>query len=131
MREHEAGLIKNTQHLEALESSSVACTGIVDGVVMCCGGVSPFLNGNAEIWLIPSAYVAENPTVFARHLKKWLFAVREDLALTRMQTACLDDDLHNQWMTFLGFEKEGVLRKYHNGIDYNMWSRLWGGVSSD
>ena len=125
VRAHEAALLANNEHLEALEKGSIACTGIVNGVVMCCGGVSPFLNGNAEIWLIPSVYLETETMSFSRHLRRWLFGVRDDLALTRMQTACLDDDLHNQWMTFLGFEKEGVMKKYHNGTDYVMWGRVW------
>ena len=125
IRHHEASLLAHKEHLETLEKSSIACTGIINGVVMACGGVSPFMNGNAEIWLIPSMHLKEDSFLFARHLRRWLFGVREDLALTRMQTACIDDDLHCNWMMFLGFEKEGTMRKYHNGKDYIMWGRVW------
>jgi hypothetical protein len=125
IRHHEADLLSHKEHLEALEKSSIACTGVINGVVMACGGVSPFINGNAEIWLIPSVYLKSDSFLFARNLRRWLFGVREDLALIRMQTACIDDELHCNWMKFLGFEKEGIMKKYHNGKDYIMWGRVW------
>jgi len=104
LREHEASLLSD-DHNATLEASSVACTGMADGRIVCCGGVTPFGNGKANIWLIPSIYVEEYKTVFARHLVRWLMGVREDLALNRMQSACIADELHDSWMTFLGFEK--------------------------
>lgn len=125
VREHERQILGNSEHLSLLEEASIACTGIIDGRVICCGGVHPFLNGNAEIWLIPSVYVKDYIVKFARELRKWLFGVRENLALQRMQTACIDDELHNNWMAFLGFRKVGMLEKYYNGINYNMWERVW------
>jgi hypothetical protein len=124
LRPHEESILGDEQNA-ILEASSVACTGIADGRVVACGGVAPFGNGNANIWLIPSIYVEQYKTAFATHVLRWLMGVREDLALNRMQSACLADDLHDGWMTFLGFEKEGVLRKYHNGLDYHMWGRIW------
>ena len=123
MREHEQKLIKD-KDLTMLESA-IAFTGMVDGRIICCGGVVPLNNGSAEIWLIPSVYVSHVTMTFARELRKTLFSVREDLGVTRLQTACINDDLHDRWMTFLGFQKEGVMRKYHNGEDYSMWGRVW------
>lgn len=125
MRDHEKSLCSDKATMRAIESSSICCTGIIDGRVICCGGVSPSLNGNGNIWLVPSVYLQDYTVVFVRSLRKWLFQVREDLALTRMETECMDDDLHNAWMKSLGFTKEGTKRKYYNGKDYNMWGRLW------
>ncbi len=125
VREHERQIIANPDRLLMLEQTCIACTGMTDGRVVCCGGVHPFDNGSAEIWLIPSIYVNQYVMKFARELKKWLFGVRENLALHRMQTACIDDELHNNWMTFLGFRKVGYLEKYYNGVTYNMWERIW------
>lgn len=125
MREHEQSLCSDMNKMAMLASGSVARTGIVDGRILCCGGVTPFLTGNASIWLIPSVYLQEKSLEFSRELRKWLFQVREDLALCRMETECIDDDLHNRWMTFLGFDCEGVKRKFYMGKDYKVWGRLW------
>lgn len=123
IREHEKKLIAG-RDLDVLEKS-VAFTGIVDGCLICCGGVMPLHNGNAEIWLIPSVYVSKITMTFARELRKALFSIRQDLGLVRMQTACLNDELHDRWMTFLGFQKEGVMRKYNNGDEFSLWGRVW------
>lgn len=125
MREHEANILKEDNFLALLEKSSVACTGISGGRVVCCGGVTPIGGKVADIWLIPSIYVGEYTIKFARHLRRWLFAVREDMTLVKMQTVCLDDDLHNGWMAFLGFEKDKYMEKYYNNNNYNMWCRTW------
>lgn len=126
IRPHEKALItSNAGLLDAFQAGSIAFTGIVDGRVICCGGVSPFLMGNAEIWLIPSVYVERDPMIFARNLRKHLFNIRRDLALSRMQTSCIDDELHNRWMEFLGFTKEGHMKKFYNGVNYNLWGRVW------
>lgn len=111
--------------IENIEHTSVACTGIIDGRIICCGGVIPHKTGNSDIWLLPSAYVSSVKLTFVKELRKWLFGVRENLQLNRMQTYCLNDDLHTRWMTFLGFEKEGVMRKYFQGQDYAIWGRTW------
>lgn len=126
LRPHEHELIELGGDLSYLENG-VNCTGIVDGRVLCCGGVIPMMKGNAEIWLIPSVHVSKSTITFVKELKNWLFTVRESLDLDRMQTICIDDELHNRWMKFLGFEKEGQLKKYCNGKDYVMYGRTeWG-----
>ena len=43
----------------------------------------------------------------------------------RIQIQAMDDDLHNRWLKFLGFELEGVFKKYDaQGNDYKMWARV-------
>ena len=43
----------------------------------------------------------------------------------RIQIRATDDELHNRWLKFLKFEKEGTLRKYDNlGNDMNIWARV-------
>lgn len=124
VRDHEKAFLTIQGLIEYMERS-VAVTGIIDGRIIGCGGVSPFAMGNAEIWLVPSVYVTEHTVEFSKAVRKWLFQIREDLALNRMQTDCLDDDLHNGWMTFLGFDREGTRKRYFNGKDYGIWGKTW------
>jgi hypothetical protein len=125
IRPHEQQLLTMEGYVQSMQVRSIACTGIVDGRIICCGGVIPYQNGNADIWLIPSVYVSTVKMTFTKELKKWLFGVRNDLCLNRMQSYCLDDELHNRWMRFLGFEREGLARKYHQGKDYALFGRIW------
>lgn len=124
LREHEQSLMLSPQVFEALEGG-IAETAIVDGRVVCAYGAIPTVEGIANIWLIPSAYVqAEAPKV-ARGAKKFLEEIRADLNLHRMETVCLADDLHDRWMTFLGFTHEGVKANYFRHKTYNCWGRVW------
>lgn len=125
MRPHEAALLTDTENLVPLERGSVACTGIIDGRVIACGGLTPVSTMAADIWLIPSIYASAHKVTFARRIKRWLFDVRAELALSRLQSYCLDDGLHNAWMTFLGFEKERNIKEHHNDKTYNYWGRIW------
>ncbi len=122
LRPHEENLIKATGHLEALEEG-VNVTVMVDGRVICCGGVIELHPGCANIWLIPSIHIEKATKTFVKGLREWLWSVREDMSLERMQSVCLDDELHNRWMSFLGFKKEGVMEKFCMGKDYVMFGR--------
>lgn len=124
IRAHETTLL-NDDVLAKLEHGSIAITGVVDGRIISCGGIIPLFNGIAELWQIPSVYVSEITMRYARYIRKWLEGMKEEFKLHRMETLCLNDDLHNRWMRFLGFEREGVKRKYLNGNDYVMWGRVW------
>ena len=122
LRPHEETLLKQTDYAQYLEQS-VAVTGIVDGRIVCCGGLNIMPGGNADIWLIPSIHVKRHAKLFVKVLRDWLAEKREDFQLSRMQTICLNDELHNRWMKFLGFEKEGVLKKFCNDTDYVIYGR--------
>lgn len=125
IREHERALLSMGEYVQELHRKSIAVTGIVDGRIICCGGIVPYANGNSDIWLIPSIHVDKVKFNFVRELRGWLFGMRESLALNRMQSFCIEDELHTRWMRFLGFEKEGVMRKYNNGLDYGVWGKIW------
>jgi hypothetical protein len=124
LRPHEERLLRDSKTLGSLVNS-YAVTGILDGRVVCCGGILPFGGGNAEIWLIPSVYLKDYTLSFCRELKDWLFQAREDVDLKRLQSTCLDDELHSKWMTFLGFKDEGLRKCYYDGVDYRSWGRVW------
>lgn len=123
IRKHEEQLLiqYGAKHLE----KAMAITGILDGRIVACGGVFPYGNGNSDIWLIPSIYVANSPIFLAKEVRKWLNKIQKDLSLNRMQSFCINDDLHDRWMSFLGFTKEGVMKKYSNGIDFAVWGKTW------
>lgn len=122
VRDHEKRF--NVEGLKALEGK-VSFTGIIDGRIISCGGLVMYSETGAELWQIPSIYVKQYAGQYARHIKKWLAEISADLGLKRMETISLDDPLHNRWMTFLGFEKEGVKKQFLNGADYAVWGKLW------
>lgn len=124
IRNHEDRLLQNANTLACLEGS-ISFTAVRDGRIVCCYGIVPYLRDLADIWLLPSVYAEEHAVEMARESKRFLSEMQKDLGIRRMETICLDDDLHNRWMTFLGFEKEGTKRQYIGSMDYNMWGRVW------
>lgn len=126
MREIEAKMHIGFDTFKEAEKSCVAVTGLLDGRIMLCGGIRPFLDYTAEIWLLPSVYLASAPVTVGKRVRRWLFDTRKDMSLKRLQTCCIDDAFHARWMVYLGFEKEGVLRRYNFGMDYGIWGRIWG-----
>lgn len=116
IRPREEELLKD-ESIKAKVLSSYAVTGFEDGRVVACGGIVP-QTGN--IWLIPSIYVKDYTVEFCRELRNWLFQAREDLGLKTLHTICLNDELHNNWMKFLGFTS----LETNEGL--TLWSRTWG-----
>lgn len=126
MRPHELDVVNLSANTgEMLEQSTVARTGVIDGRVIACGGVVKNVFGNGEVWLIPSIYLPEYRVTYLRLVLDWLDDVSKAFEIKRMQTACLDDDMHNAYMGYLGFAKEGQMKQYALGKDYCFWGRLW------
>ena len=85
--------------------------------------------GACEVWVIPSTHIKRYSLVFAKLVKKNLKNLEETFGYHRVQVTALNDELHSHWLTFLGFEKEGVLRKYTlKQQDFAMWSRVKNGT---
>lgn len=123
VRSHEDYILK-TGVINSLEDG-VAFTGIIDGRIIACGGVVPYKHGVGELWQIPSIYVADHALVYARYIKEWVEEMKEVFGLHRMETLCQTDELHSKWMKFIGFESEGVKKKFFDGQDYEMWGKTW------
>lgn len=114
--------------LDSMKEIGAAWTMIHDGRVLCCGGVVPMMPGTATAWIVPSIWVNDYPRVFAKVVRERLDQLMEDMNLHRMETVCLQDELHTRWMGWLGFEKEGVRRQYDaQKNDYIQWARLRNG----
>lgn len=123
VRAHELRLL-NDGLLDYLQSG-VAFTGIVDGRIISCGGLNMLGYNNADLWQIPSVYVDTMTIAYAKYIRKWVLDMKRKFQLDRMETLCVDDSLHDRWMKFLGFEREGVKRRYIEGQDYALWGRIW------
>lgn len=110
--------------LKIFELSRKAITLICDGRVIAVIGAQDLWPGVCELWVIPSKYLHEYVFQFSRAILK---AINSGMfnSYHRIQIRAIDDKLHNRWLKFLKFEKEGTLRKYDNlGNDMNIWARV-------
>jgi hypothetical protein len=125
MRAHEAALCKDKQRMELLALTGDCVTGMHNGRVMCVGGINKYDFGVANIWLVPSIYIHEASLEFSKAVKRWLREKVQGHHIRRTSSDCIDDDLHNRWMEFLGFEREGYRKNYIGDTNYVMWGKLW------
>lgn len=87
-------------------------------------GMRIMWQGVADVFLIPCKNLKErNIIAFVRQVKNALKIARDEYGIRRFQTASLDDEMHNRWHRFLGFEDEGTMKEYSiNGEDYKQWA---------
>lgn len=111
------------QRLAYLESAHCAETIMYKGVVLGVIGFVQVLPKVYEVFLFPSVYLYENRIAFARLMKYYKEEAIVHYDWHRLQMVTPNDELHIRWASFLGFEKEGILRKFdYNGEDHIMWS---------
>jgi hypothetical protein len=127
LRDHEA----NTMACDPLSGvaakqlieNSICSTMLYKGQILCILGFYQLWPGVLNVWIFPSIYAAQHPMVFLRAAKKYTKGIADDIPCHRLQTLAIDDKLHSDWMTFLGFKKEGVLEKYTpDMVDYCQWA---------
>lgn len=112
--------------LTALEQIGDATTLVYDGRIVGFSGFLEMWPGVCEVWLIPTVYIHTAALPVARTLKGYVRSLSDTFKFHRMQTNAPDDELHNRWMKYLGFECEGVLTQYSQSkINYKMWARIF------
>lgn len=110
--------------LQSWEQSNNAGTLIHDGRVIAILGFWELWSGVCELYVLPSVYTAKYPLAFAKTAKRILESGIFN-NYRRIQIQAPDDELHNRWVKFLKFEKEGTFKKYDQlGNDLNMWARV-------
>lgn len=89
--------------------------------------VRPFFEKGGRLWLsaLIGADCKDKAIPMFKAMKKlideWLWF--GDVQRVEMVTQ-KDFKQANRLALLLGFQKEGVLRKYYNGIDFNIWGRI-------
>ncbi|MBU1002372.1 MAG: hypothetical protein KKE73_07595 [Proteobacteria bacterium] len=105
--------------------SGPAFTALVRGCVAACGGVAvqPGATGNA--WMFTSALAGEQPVALARAVRRGLESIEAEQGLTRIQTtAHCRLGVPPRWFEFLGFAREGLLRRLVGEDDYYLYARV-------
>jgi hypothetical protein len=96
-------------------------TVIHDHFIVGCGGFRPFWNGVYEVWL-----AAKSPEFFFKHKIAVTKLIRQQIAFVnahRLQATSLEKNIKDtRLLRFLGFEIEGILKKYGpDKSDYFIW----------
>lgn len=126
LSEEAKGLDKIINKVEATYEAGPAYTVLMDGRIVCCGGVSVIWQGFGEAWTRVDVRAKEHPrTVLKIHrmaLDRIIAAHRfhrvQALALASWRTSW-------RFLEILGFDREGVLSKMGpNGEDFYLYAKV-------
>jgi hypothetical protein len=73
------------------------------------------------------SYISQDCGYKAVSIFKTLKPIIDDLAKNNLRLECVtqkDFEPANRLAKMLGFSYEGTMKKYYNGIDFNMWGRV-------
>lgn len=94
--------------------------------VLAVGGVHVMWFGVGEGWLLVSPKALQKPVALARYTKKLLHVIMKKEAIRRIQASVhVDDERAFGFAEWLGFEYEGLMKKYGvEGDDYFRLARI-------
>jgi len=109
---------------ERLEELGAASILSADGtLVLGVMGAAPTIPGVCEVFVLASEDQQRHPITFAKCVRKELYTLKQKYR--RIQAVAKDDDFHSRWLSWLGFEREGVMKKFGmNGEDMVMWGLI-------
>ncbi len=101
-------------------------TGIINGYVVACGGISPLWPGVGEGWVLASHKIHENKFSVVRAVYDILGDLMDDHDYWRIQGSTLADWTQGiRFARLLGFENEGLMKAYGpDGSDYIRHARV-------
>lgn len=100
--------------IEAYGKSGPAVTLWDDDLPICCGGIGcTSWKGIGDIWIIPSVHVNKYMKSVYKNALALIEDVTDKLGLWRIQATIKEDDpVAIRWIEHLGFEREGLMRKF-------------------
>jgi hypothetical protein len=125
---HLQNLIENplteshVSRLISLVNKGEARTIWVGGEILCICGYVNLHPGCVEVY----TYMSQNVTLYPKQLLKGMREVLKECdEFARVQTSVVaDSDVSVRFIERLGFEREGLMRKYIHGIDYYRYARV-------
>lgn len=91
--------------------------------VIAVGGVHLMWFGVGEAWLLVSPEAMKRPIALARYTKRLLRDIMSETQVRRVQASVhVDDNRAYLFAEWLGFENEGIMRKF--GVDGDDYTRL-------
>ena len=92
---------------------------LTNGSPIACAGILPLWKGVGEGWVVTSDLVEKYPVSFAKTVWRGMVHTIKTLKLERVQTIVdVEHTVSQEWVEWMGFEQEGIMRKYLGGRDF-------------
>lgn len=95
----------------------------LNGKLVAIGGHSPMWPGRTAVWGFLGADCGPAMLAMTREIRRQI----SDLQVEFERIEAYVERNHvegHRWIAALGFRKEGLMRKFANGIDYTMYARV-------
>jgi hypothetical protein len=111
---------------QSLDVPGMAFTAVENGHLIASSGVQPLWNGVGEGWFVASSKMPQKKLTIIRMIKDNFDGIINDNSLFRVQAGVRSDwPTAKRFAEFLGFEHEGIMRKYGpDGQDYYRMARI-------
>ena len=120
LREYDQKLLKIAGFSD---DNSPSYSGFVDDEYAFSAGIVESL-GVGTVWVITTPLVEKYPLWFTKAVRNMLNAGKDLYKLQRVQATVLKENKKAvKWIEFLGFQREGLMRKYVGG-DHYLYSRI-------
>lgn len=102
------------------EKSGECYTAMHDGRILVIGGIVPLSKKTGYAFTLFSSHAEKSPIPAAKMVKRMFNRMIEDMGLHRVTTFnLLEATRHHKWCEWLGFVREGIIRKFDDeGKDY-------------
>jgi hypothetical protein len=109
-----------------LEQVGMSFTALANSKPIAAGGIFVLWDNVAEGWVMATHDVWQHRISMAKHFKKKFDVLIETSKVKRIQTSVKADfELGHKFATWLGFEKEGLMKYYGpDGSDYVRYARI-------
>ena len=105
------------------DDNSPSYSGFVDDEYAFSAGIVDSL-GVGTVWVLTTPLVEKYPLWFSKAVRNMLNAGTDLYKLERVQATVLKENKKAvKWIEFLGFEREGLMRKYVGG-DHYLYARV-------
>ena len=118
------GMAEDIAH--GLVAPGLAFTGLIDGYVIASAGIKPLWPGVGEAWIVASDNMPKKKLSVIKLIRENFDSMIQENNLVRVQASVRSDWLEaKRFAEFLGFEHEGIMRKYGpDGQDYLRMARI-------
>ena len=123
IRSQKSEIERRRAAFDAIEGTE-SYTLCADNLVIGCGGIVPLWEGVGEIWMVSSIHIERYKIEAIKQILTFLKSV--GASFHRLQaTVDTEDKRAVRFIEWLGFEREGTLRKYgFSGSDHYIYARI-------
>jgi len=115
--------LKKAEHFNG---NGTCFSGFADGQFVACAGISILWPGVGEAWAVITPNIYKHPLFFHKSIVQGLNTIIEKHNLYRVQATVLSGfEKGDEWIKRLGFEPEGIMRKYDaEGLDHTRYAKV-------